>query len=94
MIKQECKFYVQGAGWDMLVEESSAISAATSAFEAAYSEFGKNIKVSPSIIVIDLCKTVDGDCEGSVSLIETASVLADAGLHQLSKQFKKIIRND
>ena len=88
---ENCKFYVQGAGWDMLVEEGSAVSAATSAFEIAYEEFGKNIKISPSIIVIDLCKVVDGFCDDSVSLLDTTSVLADAGLHNLSKQFKKII---
>tara|TARA_Y100000361_G_C10975752_1_gene246376 strand:+ start:99 stop:386 length:288 start_codon:yes stop_codon:yes gene_type:complete len=95
MKRDDCKFYVQGAGWDMLVQDTSPAGAATAAFETAYEEFGKNIKISPSIIVIDLCKVVDGDCEESVNLLETTSVLADAGLHQLSKQFKKIIsRND
>ena len=91
MQRNDCKFYVQGAGWDMLVKDTSPAAAATSAFETAYEEFGKNIKISQNIIVVDLCKLVDGDCEESVNLMETTSVLADAGLHQLSRQFKKII---
>jgi hypothetical protein len=90
-MNNQCKFYVQGAGWDTLIEESSATSAATKAFEGAYIEYGKNIKVSPSIIVVDLCKTIEGNCDESLKILDTPSVLADAGLHQLSKQFKKII---
>lgn len=91
MFDNKCKFYVQGPGWDMIVEDSSPVSAATAAFEEAYEKFGKDIKVSPNIIVVDLCKVIDGDCDNSLKLMETTSVLADAGLHQLAKQFKKII---
>ena len=74
-----------------MVDEPSSAEAATVAFERAYERFGKNIKVSPNILVIDLCKVIDGQCEDSMKLMDTPTVLADAGLHQLSKQFKKII---
>jgi|TARA_B110000495_G_C23022267_1_gene606698 hypothetical protein len=93
-MEEDCKFYVQGAGWDMLVSESSATSAATTAFERAYEEYGKKVKVSPHILVIDLCKVTNGDCETSLKLLDTASVLADAGLHQLSRQFKRVISRE
>jgi len=95
MLENNCKFYVQGASWDMLVDDTSASSAATNAFEQVYAELGKDIKVSPNIVVVDLCKVIDGLCDESVRWLDTPSVLADAGFHQLSKQFKKIIsKND
>ena len=91
MFNEDCKFYVKGVGWDTLVSTNSKSEAATLGFEQAYAELGKEIKISPNILVVDLCGVVDEECEKAIEYLDTTKVLANAGLHQLSKRFKNII---
>lgn len=90
------RYYVRGGAWDALVDSPGTPEAATSVFEEQYARQGKEIKLSPTITVINLSSLMSKleDCESALIEIPTPEVLADAGLHSLSKKFKRIISDD
>lgn len=89
------RYYVLGADWDALVDSSGTSEAAVSVFEDQYAKDGKNVKLSPTMTVVNLSVLIkDLDCQGTVDILSTPTVLADAGLHALSKKFRDIILDD
>ena len=94
-IKPLDRYYVLGADWDSLVDSSGTSEAAVSVFEGQYSKDGKNVKLSPTMTVVNLSALIkDLDCESTVDILSTPTVLADAGLHSLSRKFRDIILDD
>ena len=87
-------FYVVTANWESCVDAKSAEEAAAMAMENAYAKYGKNLCLSTTVSVLSLPDILESfDPVEYTELLFTPEVLANAGLHELSKNFKKIINN-
>jgi hypothetical protein len=87
-------FFIQCANWEGAVLAYDEKEAATLALEEANDIFGKNLCLAPSITVHDMNKistheSLDHDL---INLLFTPTVLADAGMHSLSKKYSKVIK--
>jgi hypothetical protein len=88
-------FYTVCANWEACVEASDPGEAAAIAMERAYKEYGKEMCISPTISVMDLMNIHDTfDTVEHIHLLFTPEVLANAGLYDLSKKFKRIINKN
>tara|TARA_Y100000356_G_C11225102_1_gene271492 strand:- start:51 stop:314 length:264 start_codon:yes stop_codon:yes gene_type:complete len=67
--------------------------AAAISIEKAHDEYGKNLCLSPSMIVMDISlASKELDAVESTHVIYTPTVLADAGMHSLSKKYSKVLK--
>ena len=91
--KKDHLFYVVCADWETVIAAKDASEAATVSVEMANREYGKELCLSPSMTVMDLHRTYDElDAVESTDIFYTPQVLADAGLHDLSKKYASIIK--
>ena len=87
-ISHKNKFYfVTSADWESIVHCSSSSEAANSAVEGVLKKYGKQAKLDPAVIVFDLGKYGSlGDADIATEIFYTPAVLADIGMHSLSKK--------
>tara|TARA_Y100000310_G_C20342638_1_gene650527 strand:- start:364 stop:678 length:315 start_codon:yes stop_codon:yes gene_type:complete len=86
-------FYVVCADWEVCLVAKDQEEAAALSIEESYRKYGKNMCISPTISVMDLSELhTTFDAVDHIHLLYTPEVLANAGLHELSKKFKKLIR--
>ena len=90
--KGESLFYVVCADWEAIVDAKDENEAAAIAIEEANSAYGKNLCLSPSMTVVNMRLMYDSlDAVESTNILYTPKVLANAGMHDLSKKYSKII---
>ena len=86
-------FYVVCADWEACLVAGSPEEAAAQSIEASYKKSGKGMCISPTISVMDLTSIHSTfDAVENIHLLFTPDVLANAGLHELSKNFKTLIK--
>ena len=86
-------YYVFCADWETVIEASSSNQAARTGMEISFKKFGKSLNLSPTLMCLSLTdynKTVDID--SSLEVFFTPELLADIGLHDLSKKFLTILK--
>jgi hypothetical protein len=85
-------FFVTCANWESVVAASDESDAAAISIEKASLEYGKDLNLSPTLCVMNISKSFK-----EVKFLDdtytflTPDVLADAGMHDLSKKYSKII---
>ena len=85
-------YYVVCADWQVCSEAKTPEEAAALAMEKSYEKDGKNLCLAPVISVMDLASIHESfDIVENAHLLYTPGVLANAGLYELSKKFKKLI---
>ena len=85
-------FFVVCADWEGCIPAKNPSEAAAVAIELSYKKHGKNMCISPTISVMDLSGLHESfDAVEHIHVLYTPEVLANAGLHDLSKKFKKLI---
>ena len=94
-IDKKNKFYfVTSADWEGITECQSASEAANTATEGALREFGKATKLAPGIVVLDLSEYGKlGNSDEATHVFYTPTVLADIGLHDLSKKVDLLMKD-
>lgn len=85
-------YYVICANWESCVESKSPEEAAAQALEMAYTEYGEEMCLSTTVSVMDMSKIHETfDAVDNVHLFFAPEVLANAGLHELSRKLKVLI---
>ena len=80
------------ANWEACTEADNVDDAAALAIETAYEKYDKDMCLSPTVSVMDLTAIHESiDAVEHIHLLFTPDVLANAGLYDLSKNFKNII---
>ncbi len=81
-------YYVVCADWESVVEGVDQEDAAASAIEEANNEYGKELCLAPTMVSINLKEVCDDmDVVESTEILYTPTVLANAGMHALSKKY-------
>lgn len=85
--KENPMFYVSSAGYEAAIRSTNPTEAASVFLEAALDKFGKNLKLSPTIVVFRASDAFYEltDLEEYCSYISTSQVLANIGKYNLSK---------
>jgi len=87
-------YYVTCANWESCVEAKTPEEAATIAMEEAHKEYGGKMCLSPTVSVMDMSSTQESfDLVENLHFLFAPKVLANAGLHELSKKFKSLIND-
>ena len=85
-------FYVVCADWESIVEAKDFEDAAALAIEKASEEYGRNLCLAPSMTAVDMNFMYDSlDAVEATNILYTPKVLANAGMHDLSKKYAKVI---
>ena len=85
--KKNKLYFVTSADWEGIVECRSCSEAANTATEGALKKFGKKTKLAPGIVVLSLTEYAKyGSADSATHIFYTPTVLADIGLHSLSKK--------
>ncbi|MAF25922.1 hypothetical protein CL634_10155 [bacterium] len=91
--REDTLFYVVCADWESIITANDENDAATIAIEEASNEYGKNLCLAPSMTVIDMDFMYKHlDAVEATNILYTPKVLANAGMHDLSKKYAKIIK--
>jgi len=93
-LKEDKKFFlVRCADWEYVAFTHDNQDAAAIALEEANSIYKRDMKVSPTIGVMDLSSSYsDLELNDNIAFFYTPNVLANAGMHSLAKKFSKIIK--
>tara|TARA_A100001011_G_C14002885_1_gene712182 strand:- start:418 stop:717 length:300 start_codon:yes stop_codon:yes gene_type:complete len=84
-------YFVTSADWEACVVSTSFDKAVSKALSKLFKEYGKNLKLSPAIIVVDTTNYCINFSEDHTKVFSTSMVLSDIGEHSLAKKFKKIV---
>lgn len=84
-------YFVTSADWEIVVISTSFDKATSKALEEMFKKMGKNLKLSPAIITVDMTNYSINFSENHSKVYSTSMVLSDIGMHDLSKKFKKIL---
>jgi hypothetical protein len=84
-------YFVTSADWEACVISTSFDKAVSKALSELFKEYGKSLKLSPAIIVVDTTNYCINFSEDHSKVFSTSMVLSDIGEHSLAKKFKKII---
>jgi len=85
-------YFITSADWESVVSSGSFEEAASQALTEAFESLGKNLKLSPAIITVDMTNFSLNFSEKHTKVFNTSAVLADIGKHDLSKKFKNITK--
>jgi hypothetical protein len=86
-------YYIFGADWETVIEANNSNQAARAALESSFKKFGKQLNLSPTVMCLSLTgynKSLDID--SCLEVFFTPELLADIGLHDLSKKFLTILK--
>jgi hypothetical protein len=90
--KNKKLFMVVCANWEGVVEAVDSKEAAALSLEQADNIYGKNLKLSPTMSIYNISNSYeDNIASNDVSFIYTPDVLANAGMHSLSKKYNFLI---
>ena len=85
-------FYISCADWECVLVSDDPDEAAAIAMERANKKYGKYLNLSPTIKVVNVNYAIDKmEILDDILVMYTPNVLANAGLHDLAKKYKKII---
>jgi hypothetical protein len=84
-------YFITSADWEITVISTSFDKAVSVGLEKMFEKMGKNLKLSPAIIVVDMTNYSINFSEEHSKVYSTSMVLSDIGMHDLSKKFRKII---
>lgn len=84
-------YFITSANWELTQIAKSFDDAVSIGLEKMFNKHGKELCLSPAIIVVDLTNYVINFSDDHTKVYSTALVLSDIGMHDLSKKFKKII---
>jgi len=85
-------FMVVCADWEGVVEAVDPKEAAALSLEQADNIYGKNLKLSPTMSVYNISDSYEASVASKhVNFIYTPDVLANAGMHGLSKKYNFLI---
>lgn len=85
-------FYISCADWECVLVSDDPDEAAAIAMERANRKYGKYLNLSPTIKVVNVNYAIDKmEILDDILVMYTPNVLANAGLHDLAKKYKKII---
>jgi len=84
-------YFITSANWEITVLSKSFDMAVSEGLEKMFLSEGKNLNLSPAIIVIDMTNFSINFSDEHSKVYSTSSVLSDIGMHDLAKKFKSII---
>ena len=84
-------YFVTSADWEACVISTSFDNAVSKALSELLMEYGRNLKLSPAIIVVDATNYCVSFSDDHTKVFSTSMVLSDIGEHDLAKKFKKIV---
>ena len=91
--RKDTLFYVVCADWESIITARDENDAAAFAIEEAHNEYGKNLCLAPSMTVIDMDFMYSSlDAVEATNILYTPKVLANAGMHDLSRKYAKVIK--
>lgn len=92
--KNQRHYYVECANWRGICTASDPTEGATMIFEEALSAYKEKTEISPVATVLDISTTLDTMAtEDSINFVYSPEILANAGLHERSKDLQYIIEN-
>jgi hypothetical protein len=87
-------FAISCADWEASIKARDADEACTKAIERMLLEFGKKVKISPVMLVLDFSKfSEDMNSDESTQMVSAATVLANAGHHKWATSLNTIFRD-
>ena len=90
--RKDSLFYVVCADWESIVTARDENDAAAFSIEEAHNEYGKDLCLAPSMTVIDMdFMYASLDAVEATNILYTPKVLANAGMHDLSRKYAKVI---
>ena len=92
--QNEKNYLVECAGWKSVINAQNPEDAATRAFEEALDKYQGHTEVSAIFTVLDLTTAINEiDIQDNIHFLYAPAVLANADMHETSKQLKFIIDN-
>ena len=90
-LKKEKLYLVKCSDWQVAVSSTDHYEACTSAVTHMINEKGKNLKLSCVIVSVDVSSFAEDLREDEATMFHPASkILANAGLHDISKNLKQV----
>ena len=91
--RENTLFYVVCADWESIVTANDESDAAAISIEEAHREYGKDLCLAPSMTVMNMDFMYDSlDAVEATNILYTPKVLANAGMHDLSRKYAKVIK--
>jgi hypothetical protein len=85
-------FLISSSDWESVAEGDDPTEAATSALEARLEEFPDSTNVSTVILAYNISQSMHSmDAESNLHILYAPKILANAGLHEESKNLQHII---
>ena len=84
-------YFVTSANWEFCCESTSFIDAASLGLKSMFEKLGKNVNLSPAIIVINMSAYSVNFSDTHSKVFSTSEILSNLGMHDLAKKIKSIL---
>lgn len=90
--ESEDLFFISSSDWEVVLSAPGAVEAATKAIEERLGEFPTATNLSTVILALNISKATESiDITDNLHILYAPRILANAGLHEESKQLQQLI---